>query len=45
MINEQVERIQKQYGKLVNKKEVGKKDEVVGIFKNEEEKTRRKYRK
>ena len=37
MINEQVERIQKQYGKLVNKTEVGKKDEVVGVFKNEEE--------
>ena len=37
MINEQVERIQKQYGKLVNKSEVGKKDEVVGVFKNEAE--------
>lgn len=37
MINEQVERIQKQYGKLVNKTEVGKKDEVVGVFKNEEQ--------
>tara|TARA_R110002033_G_scaffold79931_3_gene131116 strand:- start:169563 stop:170885 length:1323 start_codon:yes stop_codon:yes gene_type:complete len=36
-VDEQVERIQKQYGKLVNKKEVGKKDEVVGVFKNEEE--------
>ena len=37
MINEQVERIQKQYGKLVNKSEVSKKDEVIGIFKNEAE--------
>jgi trigger factor len=37
MIDEQVERIQKQYGKLVNKSEVSKKDEVSGVFKNEEE--------
>ena len=37
MINEQVERIQKQYGKLVSKDEVGKKDEVSGNFTNEEE--------
>ena len=37
MINEQVERIQKQYGKLVNKSEISKKDEVVGVFKNEAE--------
>ncbi|MEJ1222629.1 trigger factor [Sediminicola sp. 1XM1-17] len=37
MIEEQVERIQKQYGKLVNKQEVGKKDEITGVFKNEEE--------
>ena len=37
MINEQVERIQKQYGKLVSKEEVGKKDEVSGNFTNEEE--------
>lgn len=37
MINEQVERIQKQYGTLTNKSEVNKKDEVVGVFKNEEE--------
>ncbi len=42
MVDEQVERIQKQYGKLVNKKEVGEKDEVVGIFKNEEEKIENK---
>ncbi|WP_405267636.1 trigger factor [Cellulophaga sp. Ld12] len=37
MINEQVERIQKQYGALTSKTEVSKKDEVVGVFKNEEE--------
>lgn len=37
MIDEQVERIQKQYGKLVNKTEAGKKDEISGVFKNEEE--------
>lgn len=37
MIDEQVERIQKQYGKLVSKTEVGKKDEVTGFFANEEE--------
>jgi len=37
MIDEQVERIQKQYGKLVSKKEISKKDEVTGTFKNEEE--------
>ncbi|MET6991477.1 trigger factor [Sediminicola arcticus] len=37
MIDEQIERIQKQYGKLVNKPEAGKKDEITGFFKNEEE--------
>jgi len=37
MIDEQVDRIQKQYGKLVSKTEVSKKDEVTGTFKNEEE--------
>ncbi|QLG44495.1 trigger factor [Costertonia aggregata] len=37
MVDEQVERLQKQYGKLVNKQEVGKKDEVTGTFKNEAE--------
>lgn len=37
MVNEQIERIQKQYGKLVSKTEVSKKDEVTGTFKNEEE--------
>ncbi len=36
MVDEQVERIQKQYGKLVSKTEVSKKDEVTGTFKNEE---------
>ena len=37
MVDEQVERIQKQYGKLVSKTEVSKKDEVTGTFKNETE--------
>lgn len=37
MVDEQIERIQKQYGKLVSKTEVSKKDEVTGTFKNEEE--------
>ncbi|MFS4416570.1 trigger factor [Maribacter sp. 2307ULW6-5] len=37
MIDEQVERIQKQYGKLVQKTEVGKNDEVKGTFTNAEE--------
>ncbi len=37
MVDEQVERILKQYGKLVNKEEVGKKDEVTGTFVNEVE--------
>ncbi|MEB8346917.1 trigger factor [Flavobacteriaceae bacterium KMM 6898] len=36
-IEEQVERIQKQYGKLNSKTEAGKKDEITGVFKNEEE--------
>jgi trigger factor len=37
MIDEQVERIQKQYGKLISKTEIGKKDDVNGVFKNEAE--------
>ncbi|MEM7483805.1 MAG: trigger factor [Bacteroidota bacterium] len=37
MIEEQVGRIQKQYGKLVSKTEVGKLDEVTGTFTNETE--------
>ncbi len=37
MIDEQVERIQKQYGKLVSKTEVGNNDEVTGTFVNETE--------
>ncbi len=37
MVDEQVERIQKQYGKLVSKKVVGEKDELTGAFKNQEE--------
>ena len=37
IINEQVEQIQKQYGKLISKTEISKKDEVCGVFKNETE--------
>mgnify|MGYP003630486757 FL=1 len=37
MIDEQVERIQKQYGKLVSKDAVSKNDEVSGTFTNEAE--------
>ncbi|PKB42045.1 trigger factor [Cellulophaga sp. RHA19] len=37
MIDEQVERIGKQYGKLISKTEVSKKDEVTGTFANEKE--------
>ena len=37
MIDEQVERIQKQYGKLVSKDVVSKNDEVSGTFSNEAE--------
>jgi len=37
MIEEQIERIQKQYGKLKSKNSVGKKDELTGTFRNEEE--------
>ena len=37
MIDEQLERIQKQYGKLISKKVVGKKDEITGTFVNEAE--------
>ena len=36
MIDEQLENIQKQYGKLIAKDEVAKGDEVTGTFKNEE---------
>ena len=36
MINDQIENIQKQYGKLINKDVVEEKDEITGIFKNEE---------
>ena len=41
-VNEQIERIQKQYGKLLSKTEVSKKDELTGTFKNEEEKIENK---
>ncbi len=37
MIDEQVERIRKQYGKLKSKSEVGKTDELNGTFRNEAE--------
>jgi len=37
MIDEQVDRIRKQYGKLISKSEVGKNDELTGTFINEEE--------
>ena len=37
MIDEQVDRIRKQYGKLVSKSEIGANDEVTGVFKNEVE--------
>ena len=37
MVDEQVERIQKQYGKLISKTESGKTDEISGVFKNEAE--------
>ncbi|MGB5203299.1 MAG: trigger factor [Eudoraea sp.] len=37
MIDEQVERIRKQYGKLISKSEAGKNDELTGVFRNEEE--------
>ena len=37
MVSEQIERIQKQYGKLINKDTVGKTDEVSGKFVNEAE--------
>ena len=36
MINDQVENIQKQYGKLISQKEVLKESEITGVFKNEE---------
>ena len=37
MVDEQVQRIQKQYGKLISKTEAGKTDEISGVFKNEVE--------
>lgn len=37
MVDEQVERIQKQYGKIISKTEVEKNNEVNGTFKNEGE--------
>jgi len=43
MIEEQVERIRKQYGKLVSKKQVGKVDEISGLFKNEVEEIENRF--
>lgn len=37
MVDEQILRLQKQYGKLINKDEVAKDYEVTGTFKNEDE--------
>lgn len=37
MVDEQIERIQKQYGKLISKDVIGKNDEVSGTFHNETE--------
>jgi len=37
MVNEQIERIQKQYGKLISKTVIEKTSEVSGVFKNEAE--------
>ena len=37
MIEEQVERFRKQYGKLISKSEISDKDEINGVFKNEAE--------
>ncbi len=42
MIEEQVERIQKQYGKITSKTEVSKNDEVTGTFRNESEEINQK---
>ena len=36
MINDQVKHIQKQYGKIIAKKEAAEGDEITGVFKNEE---------
>jgi trigger factor len=42
MIDEQVERIRKQYGKLVSKEQVEAKDELTGTFSNEAEEVQHK---
>ena len=36
MIDDQVKHLQKQYGKIIAKKEVAQNDEITGVFKNEE---------
>ncbi|MGI9552330.1 MAG: trigger factor [Aurantibacter sp.] len=43
MVDEQVERIQRQYGKLVSKKTVGKTDEISGLFKNKAEEIENRF--
>lgn len=43
MVDEQVERIQKQHGKLIGKKIVGKADEIGGLFKNDMEEIENKF--
>jgi trigger factor len=43
MVDEQIERIQKQYGKLISKKVVGKADEIGGLFKNEAEEIENRF--
>jgi trigger factor len=42
MINEQVERIQKQFGKLIAKDTIEEGDEITGTFKNEEKEIEKK---
>ncbi|MGF1557645.1 MAG: trigger factor [Flavobacteriaceae bacterium] len=42
MVDEQIDRIQKQYGKIISKPAVGKNDEITGVFKNEAEAIDRK---
>jgi trigger factor len=37
MVEEQIDRLRKQYGKLISKSEVGNNDELTGTFKNEAE--------
>ncbi|MBL7472402.1 trigger factor [Robertkochia sediminum] len=43
MINEQVERIAKQYGKLISQEEVTEDSEITGTFKNEEKEIENRF--